>query len=121
MYKVEGEFMIEESRRKEILRVAFDTLNDKVFFSEQLPEGGDLLFRVFMPLLFLDKEASERLEVREPAVFYEYLSEAGPMSINGYPTFSSLRMFNEEEYVFFVQSLEDQQMMIQKMLELGGV
>ena len=113
--------MIEDARRKEILKVAFDTLNDKVFFSSELPENGNLLFQVFMPLLFLDKKLSEQLDAREPAVFYEYLSEAGPVSINGYPTFFSLRMFNDEEYTFFIQSLEDQQTIIQKMLELGGV
>lgn len=35
----------------------------------------------------------------EPGMIYEYFSEAGPRSVNGYPTFVSLHMVSQEDAI----------------------
>jgi hypothetical protein len=53
---------------------------------------------IFLPLGLLDADHQQRLLAMAPALFYEYLQEAGPRSVNGYPQFTSLRIVTEEEW-----------------------
>jgi hypothetical protein len=64
------------------------------------PENGsirDMLRMVFMPLAFIDKEAHEQMKADEVDMFYEYVSEAGPRSVNGMPIFMSVQTLTRTE------------------------
>lgn len=78
--------MTDEGRRQ----LALDIVEGRVFgsWSLKLHNDVDMLGVIFLPLSFLDKD-----EIPEDVVHvYEYLDKAGPISVNGYPTFTSCKM-----------------------------
>ena len=56
-----------------------------------------MIYSIFMVLLFVDDIQRKHMVANEIDVFYEYMSEAGPTSINGYPVFYSCRMMNRAD------------------------
>lgn len=86
-----------ENKSKEVLiKLAKDIKNNLVFIDRYIPEHLSLE-NIFMPLLFMDEGFREELKKDPPGLIYEYLSEANPRSVNGYPTFMSLRMISIED------------------------
>lgn len=81
--------MDEPTRRK----VALDIVESRIFGSWMMRDSdvGDMLGLVFMPLVL-----GARLPPNAHAL-YEYVSEAGPRAINGYPTFFSCRILTEAD------------------------
>ena len=53
--------------------------------------------QVFLPLALMSSEDLKNFFDKKPALIYEYMHEAGPRSINGYPIFMSLKYLIEEE------------------------
>lgn len=86
--------MIEKLTDDEINAMAEDIYRDRVFTSNHIRESdiGELLV-IFLPLAFADKKNIE--EMNEPGMIYEHLSEAGPRSSNGYPTFYSFHIVSQ--------------------------
>lgn len=78
---------------EELRKLAMAVVERKVFGSWMLGpnEPPNTLGLVFMPLLL-----GARLPPNVGAV-YEYYSEAGPRSINGYPTFFSCRVLTKTD------------------------
>lgn len=74
---------------EEIVRLAQDVVDGKVFGTWQLPNNeGDMLPMIFMPIALgctIPENAGHA---------YEYLDKAGPRSINGYPCFFSVTFLN---------------------------
>lgn len=82
----------------EVKQLATDTFKEKVFYSTMVREIEDhLITSIFMPVVFMNKEQIEQLVEDKVAAFYEYMSEAGPRSINGYPMFTSMKTITVED------------------------
>jgi hypothetical protein len=88
----------------ELETLAFDAFSGKIFTSFDCPRVEDLPM-VFMVLALMTKEQLVALkgetEEETPYIFYEYLSEAGPRSVNGMPTFFSVRYLNKTDFEKF--------------------
>lgn len=80
----------------ELLQVAEDIYKGAIFTDRHLRDKA-LLQQVFMVLALADQKTIDKIKASKPGMFYEYLSKAGPMAINGMPIFSSMRMANEDD------------------------
>lgn len=85
----------------ELRQIARDYVERRIFTDRNCP--GDLLTSVFMvaalgglaeQIQFLkdNPESDARL-----GLIYEYLEDAGPRSVNGYPMFMSLKILNAKD------------------------
>ena len=82
----------------EINTLAEDIYRDRVFTSNHVRLGDLNMFPViFVPLIFADKKIIEKLRKDAPGMIYEHISEAGPRSVNGYPTFFSFHIVSKED------------------------
>ncbi len=90
--------MMKKLTDDEINALAGDIYRDRVFTSDHLRQGDlEMLPVIFMPLVFADKKIIEKLRKDAPGMIYEHISEAGPRSVNGYPTFFSLHIVSQED------------------------
>lgn len=80
----------------EILQIAEDIYKGQIFTDRHLRDKS-LFQNVFMVLALADQKTINSIKAAKPGMFYEYLSKAGPMGINGMPIFSSMRMANEDD------------------------
>jgi len=84
---------------EELKQIAKDLLADKIFTSAHLREGDEsLIGSIFMPILFIDQKQRDELEANDVQVLYEYYSESGPRSLNGYPMFMSMKYMTRKEW-----------------------
>lgn len=97
--------MLSEERQEELRQVALDLYKGQIFTSEHIRESEveRMLPIVFMVLGFMEKAELEAMSERDVVVFYEYYSQAGPRSINGYPMFTSCYQLTREEWAFVVR------------------
>ncbi len=90
--------MMKKLTDDEINALAEDIYRERVFTSDHLRrEDVQMLPSIFMPLVFADKKLREHLLKDAPGMIYEHFSEAGRLSINGYPTFVSLHIVSQED------------------------
>ncbi len=83
----------------ELKKLAVALFSNQLFTSSHIEKGQEhLASSIFMPLLFLDNDGREQLAAKKPHVFYEFMSEAGPRAINGYPIFMSVKMLVKEDW-----------------------
>jgi hypothetical protein len=83
---------------EELKQIAIDILADRIFTSNHINQADyDSLVNIFMPLALMHPKEKIKLMEQEPVLFYEYMSEAGPRSINGYPMFMSFHFLVQEE------------------------
>jgi hypothetical protein len=89
---------------KELKQIAVDFAEGKIFSNLHIDMeiDGNMLAMVFMPLA-LGANISEQVESGECFMIYEYLSEAGPRSVNGMPIFFSMRYISKDEYIIMMQ------------------
>ena len=82
-------------------RLAAALVGNTVFTSQHIPErDGHLLRSIFMPVLFgAFAGMSEEDHARVQPILYEYLDQAGPRSVNGYPIFFSLRVIGWDDWI----------------------
>lgn len=82
----------------EINSLAEDIYRDRVFTSNHVRPGDlNMLPVIFVPLVFADKKFIEMMQKDAPGMIYEHFSEAGPRSVNGYPTFFSFHIVSQED------------------------
>lgn len=79
-----------ELNEEELRKLALDMVEGRVCHDQMYPQ--DMVVHVFMPLMFMESLTVE--DAKSWGLIYEYLSEAGPRSINGYPMFMSLRVLH---------------------------
>lgn len=87
-----------------------DIIENKVFHDRQIDEAHrDRLFRtIFMPTMFMNSDAHGVSEaVSQWGLVYEYLSEAGPRSVDGYPIFLSMRIVHKDDMPTLIAIVED--------------
>lgn len=84
---------------KEAKKLAMEIYTGSVFTDRHIrsSDHGDpmLMTCIFMPLVFMSKEQIE--EMKDVGMIYEYMSQAGSRSINGYPIFSSFRRLSKQD------------------------
>ena len=74
-----------------------DFLAGKIFTSAQMNEGTSIEM-VFMPLVFGALADWPREDLEQIGILWEYLDKAGPRSINGLPSFFSLRIMHRDDW-----------------------
>lgn len=92
----------------ELRQLALDLKANKVFTSTQIPaEDSLMLGSVFMILALMDDAQRADFLSKKPAFVYEYYSEAGERSVNGYPMFMSMRFVTEDELPLIKQYFDE--------------
>lgn len=80
----------------EIKQLAEDIYRGSVFTDRDIGNNEDIR-SVFMALAIMDGDTLEKFKRKEPGMIYEYMSNAGRMSVNGMPTFLSFRYIGLED------------------------
>src|SRR5262249_16570090 len=81
----------------EIRQLAEDLYRGLIFTDRHIGNQPNLIKSVFMPLFFLEEKDIESLKQAKIGLFFEYIKEAGPMFINGFPIFSSMQMLSDDD------------------------
>ena len=89
---------------EEIKKIAMD-IHLNLIFTDRHVENPNDLGMVFMPLVFGLPMTDE--EVKEIGMIYEYMSKAGPRSVNGYPCFGSLAFLNHADTKLVMEKLKE--------------
>jgi hypothetical protein len=108
---------------EDLKKIAKDLYNNLIFTDRQCKENN--LLMVFMPLMFMAPSAPNLSEdisknrdskiytlleadiekkyymeyIKDIGMIYEYISEAGPRSINGNPIFTSFKLLSKTDFV----------------------
>lgn len=83
---------------KELKELAVDLAEGKIFSNLHLGEQHHMFQSVFMVMVFMKQEDIDQMIANDIHFFYEYMNQAGPMSINGMPNFFSVRMLNKKDF-----------------------
>jgi len=81
---------------EELKKIAIDLRAGRIFCDRQLDTCIDPGM-VFMPIMFFDDKTTESLRADPPGLVYEYMSEALPRGVNGYPCFMSMRYLSIDD------------------------
>ena len=94
--------------RDELKQLAIDALEDRVFTSIHLERDGniEMLRQVFLPLALGALREMTEDRVDKINLIYEYISKAGPHSINGYPMFFTMNILFEDDAKIFWEYLK---------------
>lgn len=81
---------------KELMELAEQVYRGEVFTSWQIPDNQleKMLPLIFMPMIFANKQTLKKMN---PYVFYAYMKDAAPRTINGFPMFLSMAYLEEGE------------------------
>lgn len=83
---------------EEIKAIAKDIVLGNVFSTLALPPSDlSMINIIFMPITFGAFAGYTREQLDEIGSIYEYLSEALPTGVNGYPIFGSMQILSTEE------------------------
>jgi len=101
----------QDRSEQELRQIAIDFQENKIFCSQHIHpnERDSMIPSVFMVINFMDADARKKLIDENVVVFFEYLTEAGPMSVNGYPIFFSMRSFTSSEWKTILPMIEELQ------------
>jgi len=85
---------------EELAKFVLGVCDDKIFTMHHIPEGSrtNVGGMVFMPLTFGAFGGWFEAELENIGTVWEYMSEAGPRSINGYPMFFSCRLMHTDDW-----------------------
>ena len=81
---------------EELKQIALDLHHGRIFSDRHCSTLEDVKSS-FMVLAFMEQEHLKKMEEDQVDFIYEYLSEAGPMSVNGRPCFFSMRLLTKPE------------------------
>jgi hypothetical protein len=82
---------------EELKQIAIDLHGGRIFCDRQCNTPEEIGM-VFISLNFMDEKTTAEFKQKQPAIIYEYLSEAGPRSYNGLPCFYSMRFLNAADF-----------------------
>jgi len=89
-----------ENTEKDLKQIAMDLYEGKIFTDRHLlmDRQEHMLPSVFMPIMLGAFSSKSEEELKNTiGMIYEYYSEAGPRSINGFPIFFSLKVLSPKE------------------------
>ena len=92
-------------RKNELRKLAIDIYKGQIFGTWQIKNPNNV-GAIFMCVLFMDKKMVKKLETQNIVHFCEYLSKAGPMAVNGMPTFCSMQTISRTEWDIIVPIIE---------------
>jgi len=81
---------------EELKQLAQEMYRGEIFCDRQVSRPEDIEM-VFIPIALMDNKDRARLRRLKVNFVYEYMSKAGPRSINGNPIFMSARFLTEPE------------------------
>lgn len=81
---------------KQLKELAIDFRAGRIFTDRHI-QNKTSVSSVFMVLALLNGKQIEDLQADPPGMIYEYMTEACPMSVNGMPTFFSMRSISKED------------------------
>jgi len=81
---------------EELKQIAKDLHVGKIFCDRHCP-SPQAIPQVFMLLNFMNEDQIKDFQAKEYDFFYEYLDQAGPLAVNGLPTFFSIRCLNRTD------------------------
>jgi len=83
---------------EQLKQIAKDLYTGLIFTSHHLSKTDfkNMAHLIFMPLVFMTEEQSK--ELKHVSLIYEYLDQAGPRAINGYPMFMSMNYLTKDEH-----------------------
>lgn len=92
-----GSIELKQKSREELIQLAKDLRAGKIFGDWMIPEAEytDMVGSVFMLLHFGVMDNFKNVE--DVGAAYEYLNVAAPLSINGYPSFFSVRWLHKDD------------------------
>lgn len=82
--------------KTDLKQIAIDLRAGRIFCDRYISDPK-MLSSIFMIFAFMKNEQIDKLKANPPGLIYEYYSEAGPMSVNGMPTFFSCRMLSKTD------------------------
>jgi len=94
-------FVPSRMKQSELRQFILDYCDGKIYTDRDIPK--EQIMHVFMILLFAEVETWDRGSI---GVIWEYSSRAGPMAINGYPTFMSCRIMHKEDWKICFPAIE---------------
>lgn len=90
--------MLERRSDEELSQLAKDIEAKQVFTSAHVPDSDtDMLMSIFMPLGLGGLGNMKEEDAQDIGIAYEYYGKAGPMAINGYPTFFSCSLLGKAD------------------------
>jgi len=102
-----------EYTQKQLKQIAVDLAEGKIFSNLHL-RNQEELSGVFMVILFMDQEQLQKIADNDVVFIYEYLDKANPLSVNGMPTFFSMRYLTKydfstmyHEYIRYVEMRQE--------------
>jgi len=108
--KEEVSHLLYDQPEPELRQVALGIVDGSIFCDRQIMDPA-LIPSVFMLLMLLDEKDAKELRARDPGMIYEYMREAGPQAINGYPIFFSFWMLSRNDtakVLGFIKELQAQ-------------
>lgn len=91
--------LVPRKSREELRKFVDDFVSGRIFSSAHLPPTDDrLIGGVFLTAGLGGFSEWTLEELQQIGIIYEYLNQAGPRSINGYPCFFSLRVLHVEDW-----------------------
>ena len=85
--------------QEELHKIAEDLYRGEIFTSAHVRDP-EMIQSVFMVLIFLEEKHIQELKEKDCQVCFEYMSKAGPTSINGMPNFFSCQWLTRDEWTF---------------------
>lgn len=72
----------------------------RIFTTAHIPEGqaANLVHLIFMPAALGAFSGVPKRDLKNIGVLWEYIAQAEPRSINGYPMFMNCRMLNKNDW-----------------------
>lgn len=86
---------------EELAQFVLGVCDDKIFTMHHIPAGKreNMAGMVFVPLILGAFQGWFEAELEKVGTVWEYMTEAGPRSVNGYPTFYSCRLMHTDDWV----------------------
>lgn len=84
--------MVPRMSDEDLRRFVLGYCDGQIFTNRQIKKPRDVL-AVFLPLVLWKDPSLDGI-----GLLWEWLSQAGPRSVNGYPQFMSVRLMREEDW-----------------------
>lgn len=97
--------------REELAAFVLGVCDGKIFTLHHIRESErkSMAGMVFMPIFFGAFSGLWPGELEQVGTVWEYLHEAGPLSINGYPIFMSLRVICKDDWERAIKAIDKEE------------
>ena len=83
---------------EELKEIAMGINAGTIFTDRHIPEDqSEMIGIIFIIISLMDEKMRKEWIASKPGMIYEYMSAAGPRTINGFPSFMSMHILTQEE------------------------